>query len=53
MMREVMTIIYYADGTKVAEPDSNSRKNDLKSWLPGCEAGDLAVSPLNPVVYSK
>jgi ectoine hydroxylase-related dioxygenase (phytanoyl-CoA dioxygenase family) len=52
-MREVITVIYYADGTKVAEPDSNSRKNDMQAWFPGCEAGDLAASPLNPVVYRK
>lgn len=51
-MREVITIIYYADGTKVAEPDSNSRKSDLQNWLPGCQVGGLAASPLNPVVYS-
>ncbi|WP_409342299.1 phytanoyl-CoA dioxygenase family protein [Paenibacillus sp. MBLB4367] len=52
-MREVMTVIYYADGTLVAEPDSNARKNDLKAFLPGCEPGGLAVSPLNPLVYSR
>jgi ectoine hydroxylase-related dioxygenase (phytanoyl-CoA dioxygenase family) len=52
-MRKVMTIIYYAEGTHVAEPDSNARKNDLKKWLSGLNAGDLAVSPLNPLVYSK
>ncbi|QTH41368.1 phytanoyl-CoA dioxygenase family protein [Cohnella sp. LGH] len=51
-MREVMTIIYYADGTQVAEPDSNARRNDLKNWLPGCQPGELAASPLNPLVYS-
>lgn len=51
-MREVMTIIYYADGTKVAEPDSNARKSDLQAWLPGCRPGELAVSPLNPLVYA-
>ncbi|MDQ8736781.1 phytanoyl-CoA dioxygenase family protein [Paenibacillus sp. LHD-38] len=52
VMREVITIIYYADGTKVAEPDSNSRKSDLQNWLPGCQVGDLAASLLNPIVYS-
>jgi ectoine hydroxylase-related dioxygenase (phytanoyl-CoA dioxygenase family) len=52
-MREVMTIIYYADGAKVAEPDSNARRNDLQAWLPGCRPGGLAASPLNPVVYQK
>jgi ectoine hydroxylase-related dioxygenase (phytanoyl-CoA dioxygenase family) len=52
-MREVMTIIYYADGTKVAEPDSNARKSDLQSWLPGCEPGELAQSHINPLVYRR
>jgi ectoine hydroxylase-related dioxygenase (phytanoyl-CoA dioxygenase family) len=47
-MREVMTIIYYADGTRILEPDTNVRKNDLARWFPGLSAGDLAASPLNP-----
>jgi ectoine hydroxylase-related dioxygenase (phytanoyl-CoA dioxygenase family) len=51
-MRKVMTVIYYADGTRVAEPDSNARRNDLKAWLPGLNQGDLAASPLNPLVYT-
>lgn len=52
-MRKVMTIIYYADGTRVAEPDSNARRSDLETWLPGCVPGSNAVSPLNPLVYKK
>ncbi|MHA6483357.1 phytanoyl-CoA dioxygenase family protein [Paenibacillus sp. strain BS8-2] len=52
-MREVMTIIYYADDAKVIEPDSNARKTDLKRWLPDLAPGDLAASKLNPVVYKK
>ncbi|MCD7034618.1 phytanoyl-CoA dioxygenase family protein [Metabacillus sp. GX 13764] len=52
-MRKVMTVIYYADGTKVAEPDSNARKGDLNQWLPGLKGGDLAATDLNPVVYKK
>jgi len=51
-MRKVMTIIYYADGTKVAEPDSNARKNDLAAWLPDCLPGEPAASHLNPVAYA-
>lgn len=51
-LREVMTLIYYADGVTVAKPDSNSRKNDLRKYFPGCRPGDLAASPLNPVVYN-
>ncbi|GLX70821.1 phytanoyl-CoA dioxygenase family protein [Paenibacillus glycanilyticus] len=50
-MREVMTIIYVADGTIISEPDSNARKNDLAQWLPGLRPGDIAASPLNPLVY--
>jgi ectoine hydroxylase-related dioxygenase (phytanoyl-CoA dioxygenase family) len=50
-MREVMTIIYVADGVRIAEPDSSSRENDLKAWFPGLKPGDLAASPLNPLVY--
>lgn len=51
-MREVMTVIYVADGTPVAEPDTNARQHDLKRWLPGCVPGQPAASPLNPLVYS-
>lgn len=50
-VREVMTVIYFADGARVVEPDSEHRKNDLAAWLPGCVPGDLAASALNPVVY--
>ncbi|WP_241242875.1 hypothetical protein [Paenibacillus whitsoniae] len=49
----MMTVIYFADGTKVAEPDSRARENDLNSWLPGLKPGDLAASPQNPLLYSR
>ncbi|GLX66775.1 phytanoyl-CoA dioxygenase family protein [Paenibacillus glycanilyticus] len=49
--REVMTIIYVADDTRVLEPDTNARKNDLARWMPGLQGGDLINSPLNPVIY--
>jgi ectoine hydroxylase-related dioxygenase (phytanoyl-CoA dioxygenase family) len=52
-MRKVMTIIYVADGSRVAEPDSSARASDLASWLPGCKPGDFAASPLNLLVYKK
>jgi len=32
-MREVMTIIYFADKTKVLAPDNPNRKADLETWL--------------------
>jgi ectoine hydroxylase-related dioxygenase (phytanoyl-CoA dioxygenase family) len=50
-MREVMTIIYFADGTRVGKVDNANRQADLDRWLPGCIPGGPADSPLNPVVY--
>jgi hypothetical protein len=50
-MRPVMTVIYFADGTLVDEPDPTRNEGDLKAWLPGLKPGDLAASPLNPVLY--
>lgn len=52
-MRKIITIIYYADGEQVAEPDSEPRKNDMRNWFPGLRPGDKASSSLNPLVYSK
>jgi hypothetical protein len=49
-MREVMTIIYYADKTRVLQPDSSYRENDLKTWLGGAQPGEEAKSELNPLV---
>jgi ectoine hydroxylase-related dioxygenase (phytanoyl-CoA dioxygenase family) len=50
--REVMTIIYFADGARVIEPDNEHHRADLDVFLPGLSGGDLAASPLNPVLYS-
>jgi ectoine hydroxylase-related dioxygenase (phytanoyl-CoA dioxygenase family) len=50
-MRPVMTVIYYADGAKVAEPDSVYQQFDLGVWLPGLEPGDVAATPLNPRLW--
>lgn len=52
-MREVMTIIYMADDTVVLEPQSGAHQGDLGTWLPGCKPGELAASPINPVVYRR
>ena len=49
-MREVMTIIYYADGARILEPDTTFRKNDLKAWLGGKHPGEVAESEMNPIV---
>jgi len=53
-LREVMTIIYYADGTRILPViDNANRQNDLEGWLPGVRPGELAVSDLNPLVYQR
>jgi hypothetical protein len=49
-MREVMTVIWFADGLPVLEPANSAQANDLASWLPGLAPGDLAASPDNPVI---
>lgn len=50
-VREVMTVIYYADGATVAAPDNTYRQNDLDAWIPGGVPGEPAASPLNPLLY--
>jgi len=50
IMREVMTIIYFADGAIVREPKNSFQENDRERWLCGLEPGSVAASPINPVV---
>lgn len=50
IMREVMTIIYVADGAKVAEPKNNWQVNDRERWLMNLPVGDLVKSEINPLV---
>ncbi len=49
--REAMTVIYFADGVRVAPIDNPNRQSDLDSWLPGLKSGDQAASELNPLLY--
>lgn len=48
--REVMTIIYYADGAVVMEPKNQHQENDRMRWLDGIDPGKPAASRLNPLV---
>ncbi len=50
--REVMTVIWFADGARVTQPDNENRARDLARWLPGLAPGDLAASALNPLVFA-
>lgn len=51
--REVMTIIYISDDMRISKPDYQARENDLRVWFPGKKPGDLADSPMNPVLYRR
>jgi ectoine hydroxylase-related dioxygenase (phytanoyl-CoA dioxygenase family) len=50
-MRPAMTVIYFADGTRVSEPESIYQEFDLAVWLPGLRTGDVAASPINPLLW--
>lgn len=49
-MREIMTIIYIADGARVIEPKHKWQINDHKTWLMSTPVGELVNSELNPLV---
>lgn len=51
--REVMTIIWYPDGTLVGPLDNANRQRDRDRWLPGLQPGDQAATALNPIVYRR
>ena len=51
-MRSVMTIIYFADGVRVAPP-TDFQRGDLKYWLADLPPGELANGPKNPLVWSR
>lgn len=49
-MREVMTIIYLADGARITQPANAAQTNDWNTWLMGLPPGRLASSDMNPLV---
>ncbi len=50
LMRPAMTVIYFADGTRVSDLDNKNRVIDRDHWLPGTQPGDLAATQLNPLL---
>ena len=50
VLREVMTVIYVADGVTVAEPTNRDQAADLATWLPGHAPGDPVSGDLNPLL---
>jgi ectoine hydroxylase-related dioxygenase (phytanoyl-CoA dioxygenase family) len=49
-MREIMTVIYFADGARVTAPVNKEQEADRDAWLGGLEPGKLAASKLNPLI---
>jgi ectoine hydroxylase-related dioxygenase (phytanoyl-CoA dioxygenase family) len=49
-VREVMTVIYYPDGTRVKEPVNDFQRADHRVWLNSIAPGLPADGPLNPVL---
>ncbi len=48
--REVMTIIYFADGARITEPQNQNQANDIAAWMGGKQVGEIADSFLNPIL---
>jgi ectoine hydroxylase-related dioxygenase (phytanoyl-CoA dioxygenase family) len=49
--RELLSIIYYPDGTLVAVPACQQRIVELREFLPALHPGEIAASDLNPLLY--
>jgi hypothetical protein len=49
--RRVMTIIYMDADMVVQEPTNDDQNEDLELCLPDLRPGELAASPLNPVLF--
>jgi hypothetical protein len=47
----VMTIIFFADGTRVGPIDSEARRLDQRWWLSERAPGELADGPSNPLLW--
>ncbi|RYG45685.1 phytanoyl-CoA dioxygenase family protein [bacterium] len=49
-VREVMTVIYYPEGTIVKSPSNDFQAADLQVWLGSKLPGEPADGPLNPLL---
>jgi len=52
-LRPVMTVIYFADGARLTGLEHPSRRLDRAAYLPGCEPGETAASPLCPRLWPR
>jgi hypothetical protein len=51
--REVMSVVYYEDGTRLPEPNNIYQERALKYGFRGKQPGDLAESSAHPVAYKR
>lgn len=51
--RPVMTVIWFADGTRVREPADDYQRLDLRLWLKGSAPGEPAAGPRNPLLWAR
>ena len=51
--RKVMTIIYMDKDIRLVAPKNKSQQADWDTWLPGLQLGEIAASPLNPILWQK
>jgi hypothetical protein len=52
-MREVMTVIWYADGARATTPENSFQEFDLRMWLKGTAPGDVADGDRNPRLWPR
>jgi len=52
-MREIMTIIFIADGITIKEPEQDSQKSDMNKFFPGKKPGDIGITEMNPLIYKR
>ncbi|MFD7155647.1 phytanoyl-CoA dioxygenase family protein [Kribbella sp. NPDC059898] len=50
--RRVMTVIYLDADVRITEPTNEFQRNDIASWMPGAQIGQVPQTPLNPVLYA-
>jgi ectoine hydroxylase-related dioxygenase (phytanoyl-CoA dioxygenase family) len=50
-VRAILTVIYFAAGTRVAEPENDNQRVDLEVFVQGARVGEEAASELNPLLF--
>ena len=48
--REVMTIIYFAEGARITPPANRHQVVDIETWMGGKKVGEIADGFLNPIL---